>query len=94
MTEDQVVRLTAFVHGRVQGVGFRWFTRAKALELGLAGRATNLPDGRVEVVAEGRQPQVNGLLEWLRHGSTPGRVDAVVERWGPPRWDLKGFDCR
>ena len=47
------VRLTAWVHGAVQGVGFRWWTRARALELGLVGTATNLDDGRVEVVAEG-----------------------------------------
>ena len=47
------VRLTAFVRGEVQGVGFRWWTRARALELGLAGFASNLPDGRVQVVAEG-----------------------------------------
>ena len=46
-------RLTASVRGRVQGVGFRWWVRARALELGLVGTATNLPDGRVEVVAAG-----------------------------------------
>ena len=43
--------------GRVQGVGFRWWTRARALELGLTGWARNTQDGRVEVVAEGsRRP--------------------------------------
>ena len=49
------VRMTAWVHGRVQGVGFRWWTRCRALELGLVGHAANLSDGRVEVVAEGPQ---------------------------------------
>ena len=49
------VRLTAWVHGRVQGVGFRWWARSQALKLGLRGSATNLPDGRVEVVAEGEE---------------------------------------
>ena len=38
-------RMTAFVHGSVQGVGFRWWTRSRALELGLAGHATNMADG-------------------------------------------------
>ena len=47
-----LVRLTAFVRGRVQGVGFRWWVRARALELGLAGYAGNLPEGRVEVLAQ------------------------------------------
>ena len=46
------VRLTAWVHGRVQGVGFRWWTRSRALELGLTGYAANRPDGRVQVVAQ------------------------------------------
>ena len=45
------VRLTARVRGLVQGVGFRWFARTRALDLGLVGSAENLPDGRVLVVA-------------------------------------------
>jgi acylphosphatase len=43
-------RLTAWVEGRVQGVGFRWWVRSRALELGLTGFAENLADGRVKVV--------------------------------------------
>ena len=85
------VRLTAFVSGQVQGVGFRWWTRARALELGLVGTATNLADGRVEVVAEGPQEAVEALLGALRGGATPGRVDAVVERLTPARGGLRGF---
>ena len=85
------VRLTAFVKGRVQGVGFRWWTRARALELGLVGSATNLDDGRVEVVAEGPEPALRALLELLRGGQTPGRVDVVAERWGSARGLNDGF---
>ena len=44
-------RLTAWVHGHVQGVGFRWATRVRALELGLTGYAKNYADGRVLVIA-------------------------------------------
>jgi acylphosphatase len=83
------VRLTAFVKGRVQGVGFRWWTRARALELGLVGTATNLDDGRVEVVAEGPEPACRQLLELLPQG--PGRVSFVADRWGPARGDMTGF---
>lgn len=79
------VRMTAFVRGRVQGVGFRWWTRARALELGLAGSASNLDDGRVEVVAEGSRYSCEALLGLLRSGGTPGRVEAVVEQWSPAR---------
>ncbi len=86
-----VERLTAWVHGRVQGVGFRWFTRARALELDLVGHATNHPDGRVMVVAEGPRPALEQLLAWLRSGDTPGEVRLVVDSWDPARGDLDGF---
>lgn len=84
-------RLTAWAHGRVQGVGFRWWVRARALELGLVGSATNLMDGRVEVVAEGPRPACERLLELLRGPGTPGRVSTVTERWSLPRGGLTGF---
>ncbi|AGF72816.1 acylphosphatase [Corynebacterium halotolerans] len=87
-------RLTAFVHGRVQGVGFRWWARSRALELGLAGSATNLNDGRVCVVAEGPRADVEKLLELLREQPStvkrPGHVDTVVEQWSGPRGE-SGF---
>ncbi|MEU1387482.1 MULTISPECIES: acylphosphatase [unclassified Nonomuraea] len=85
------VRVTAWVRGRVQGVGFRWWTRARALELGLTGWARNTDDGRVEVVAEGPQEACVKLLELLKGCDTPGRVDGVVERWSEPRGSLGGF---
>ncbi|HPY23913.1 MAG: acylphosphatase [Actinomycetota bacterium] len=72
------VRLTAWVHGHVQGVGFRWWTRSRALELGLNGYAANQPDGRVLVVAEGPRPACERLLQLLRGAGTPGSVDTVV----------------
>ena len=85
------VRLTAWVRGRVQGVGFRWWTRTRALELGLVGTATNLEDGRVEVVAEGPEDACRALLEALRSADAPGRVAGVTERWSEPRGGLAGF---
>ncbi|WP_133740596.1 acylphosphatase [Actinorugispora endophytica] len=88
------IRLTAWVRGRVQGVGFRWWVRSRALELGLTGAATNLVDGRVEVVAEGERAVCERLLALLRSGRTPGRVDSVVERWANHRGSFTGFDER
>ncbi|MGY6650909.1 acylphosphatase [Amycolatopsis sp. TRM77291] len=85
------IRLTAWVHGRVQGVGFRWWTRSRALELGLAGSAANLADGRVEVIAEGVREHCERLLAALRSGESPGSVDHVVERWSPAKGGLRGF---
>ena len=87
------VRLTATVKGRVQGVGFRWWTRARARELGLGlrGSATNLDDGRVEVLAEGPELQLQALLAVLRGAGTPGRVVFVGERWSAARGLPDGF---
>lgn len=91
VTGDHVVRLTAWVSGRVQGVGFRWWAWRQAVELGLTGRATNLADGRVEVVAEGPEPACRELLARLRGSGTPGRVRAVVEQWSVAGGDLPDF---
>jgi len=85
------VRLTAWVHGYVQGVGFRWATRSRALELGLTGYASNQVDGRVLVVAQGPRQACEQLLEWLRGGSTPGRVDRVVADFAPAGEPMAGF---
>lgn len=85
------VRLTAWVRGRVQGVGFRWWTRARALELGLAGWARNTPDGRVEVVAEGEEEACARLLGLLRGDDTPGQVSGVAERWSAAKGISRGF---
>lgn len=75
------VRVRALVSGHVQGVGFRWWTRAQALAGGLAGHAKNLSDGRVEVVAEGPSPAVEALLAALIGADPPGRVDHVVTQY-------------
>ncbi|MDN3356627.1 acylphosphatase [Actinomadura sp. DC4] len=88
---EEQTRLTAWVRGHVQGVGFRWWVRSRALELGLTGSASNLRDGRVEVVAEGTREACDDLLALLRGGRTPGMVSGVVERWTDPRGDLRGF---
>lgn len=92
-TEDSI-RLTAWVHGRVQGVGFRWWTRSTALELGLVGSARNLPDGRVEVVAEGPRELCERLLAKIRSGESPGWVTTVVDQWSDMRGGLDGFTER
>jgi acylphosphatase len=88
------VRLTAWVHGGVQGVGFRWWTRSRALELGLTGYAANQADGRVLVVAQGPREAGEKLLQLLDGGDTPGRVDNVVADWSPPQEQIRGFSER
>lgn len=72
-------------------MGFRWWTRSRALELGLVGTAINKPDGRVEVIAEGPRANCERLLTLLRGTAAPGRVRHVSERFGAPRGSLVGF---
>lgn len=85
------VRLTAWVRGHVQGVGFRWWTRVRARELGLAGWARNLDDGRVEVVAEGDRERCAQLLALFESGHPPGRVAGVTVLWGEARGEVGQF---
>ena len=73
---DEQTRMTAWVHGHVQGVGFRYWTKTQALELGLLGYAANQPDGRVRVVVEGDQVG-SVLLEGRGAGGGP-TASAVV----------------
>lgn len=88
---ESPVRLTALVSGQVQGVGFRWWTRCRALELGLVGQAANLPDGHVRVSAEGSRGDCERLVELLRGGGAPGVVEEVRAHIGPPEGGFTGF---
>ena len=67
----------AFVSGRVQGVGFRFFARRAAESESVAGWARNLPDGRVETLVEGEDGAVDRYLSKIRRGPVGGRVDDV-----------------
>ena len=76
-------RVVALVSGSVQGVGYRWFVRGRATAAGLAGSATNLPDGRVEVVLEGADAAVGAVLVDLQGTQAPGAVTRVDVRDEP-----------
>ncbi|WP_270693071.1 MULTISPECIES: acylphosphatase [unclassified Aeromonas] len=58
----------------MQGVGFRYFTRERALQLGLRGHAYNLEDGSVEILISGPAQGVQMMLGWLEHGPRTARV--------------------
>jgi acylphosphatase len=79
---DQV-RTVAMVSGHVQGVGFRYFVRGLAIDVGVSGSARNLPDGRVEVVLEGAPPAVRSVVGQLDGPRAPGRVTRVDVRTEP-----------
>ena len=83
--------LHAFVSGRVQGVGYRAWTRRTAKELGLKGFVRNLPDGRVEVYAEGEEEALKELLSELYKGPLFARVSGVEYQFTEPRGEYEDF---
>jgi len=93
MVEDYC-RAHIYVRGRVQGVFFRATMRDVAEELGVSGWVRNLPDGRVEAVAEGPCEAVKKLIEWAHRGPPLARVERVDVVWEPYRGEYRGFRIR
>lgn len=70
-------RVKILVSGRVQGVYFRVFTQNKAKHFNIKGSVRNLPDGRVEIVAEAEHPAIEKFIKWCHKGPITARVDQV-----------------
>lgn len=89
-------RVRARVRGRVQGVAYRASTRQEARRLGLAGWVTNLPDGSVELEAQGDPAVVATLLAWCEHGPPSAQVTGVevTEIEPDPRVGNLAFEIR
>ena len=87
-------RVLARISGRVQGVGFRFFARETANEFGITGYVRNLPDGSLEVVAEGEEDVLKEFLEMLRDGPRSARVTDIQVSWGPPSDEYDRFSVQ
>jgi acylphosphatase len=85
---DEVIRVRAVVHGRVQMVGFRAFVIHHAGDAGLSGTVRNEPDGTVETVLEGPRSDVERMLELLRQGPSHARVEGVDIEYAAPTGTL------
>ncbi len=83
--------LQATVHGRVQGVFFRAFVERWAEALKLTGYVRNLPDGTVEVRAEGERQNLERLVSYLKLGPRHARVNKVVTGWGEYTGSFRDF---
>jgi acylphosphatase len=90
---DERERVRVHVSGKVQGVFFRDSARQKARELGVAGWAENLPDGRVELVAEGPPEAMRALVDWAREGPEFASV-SDVEVYDEDPEGISGFEAR
>lgn len=93
-SEGEKKRLHAIVDGSVQGVGFRMFVVTYAQTFGLTGWVRNTYDGRVEVLAEGTQQQLDQLLDKLRMGPRSAFVTEVQKDWQPATGEFSRFDVR
>jgi acylphosphatase len=94
MSETKLFRLHAYVKGRVQGVGFRYFVLQSAEGLDLTGWVRNLRDGRVEVMAEGAHEDLNRLLVALRKGPISADVRDVDYEFTEGKGEFEGFRVR
>jgi len=88
-----MIRRRLIVHGRVQGVGFRYSLARQAQSRGVAGSAANRPDGDVEVVLEGEQEAVESLVRWCEEGPRGAVVERVDVSDEQPE-GLRGFATR
>jgi acylphosphatase len=87
-------RLTAEVHGRVQGVGYRQFVQSQARRLGIHGWVRNRRDGSVELEAEGPRSALQRFWELVRRGPPAARVERVDVTWGPYTGQYNEFEVR
>jgi acylphosphatase len=88
------LRLHLLISGRVQGVFYRQSTVDAAAQLGLRGWVRNLPDGRVEALAEGEREALEALLAFCRRGPPAASVEGVEATWGEAEGGLGPFAIR
>ncbi len=91
---QQTSSLHLRISGRVQGVFYRASTQREARSLGLQGWVRNLPDGRVELVAEGPRPALEALVHWCGDGPSAAEVTGLEEAWGEATGTFSAFTIR
>jgi acylphosphatase len=84
-------RVTVFYSGRVHGVGFRVTVRQLACGYDVTGTVRNLPDGRVELIAEGLRPELEAFLTGIDESDLSGFITKKHETWAAAQRNLKGF---
>jgi acylphosphatase len=85
-------RLNIFYSGRVQGVGFRYTAKTDAAGFEIHGRVRNLPDGRVELIAEGARAELEAFRAALRAAGLAGFIRDESVEWGDAQNEFNGFD--
>ena len=89
-----MVRRHLLISGVVQGGGYRWSCQRAAKGIGVTGWVRNLPDGRVEVVAQGTKEQVEQLIQWCYRGPEEARVSDIAVAYEETAGDFQDFGIR
>ncbi len=84
-------RVHLIIHGRVQGVAFRYSAEDVANRVGVAGWVRNLHNGTVEIIAEGQRSELEELIKWCQHGPSLARVTDVEVDWQEPTGEFERF---
>ncbi|MEP1214894.1 MAG: acylphosphatase [Marinobacter sp.] len=87
-------RLTMLISGKVQGVYYRASAAKKATELDITGYARNLPDGRVEIIAEGSQAALVSFRQWCNDGPPAADVDTIHAEESSATGEFTSFEAR
>ena len=87
-------QIKIIVSGKVQGVGFRYFTHQKASELGINGYVQNLTNGNVKIIAVGKSEQIETLITWAKSGSPSAAVDNLDIESIQADYQYQGFEIR
>ena len=93
-SKEKLGRVHIFISGLIQGVFFRANTQKKAEDLGITGWVKNVPDGRVEIVAEGERQKVEDLIEWAKKGPLIARVDNLDIEWQEYVGEFDSFETK
>lgn len=94
MEKENNARLHATVHGKVQGVNFRYFVSENARRLGVTGWVRNRFNGNVEVLAEGKRKNLDTLIIYLHQGSSSSQVTKVDHEWQKASGEFNSFRVR
>lgn len=85
-------RIHVFYSGRVQGVGFRYTAKTTAMGFEVTGTVRNLPDGRVEMVAEGTREELEAFLQAIRDAGLGGFIRDEQVSWSSTTGEFRGFE--
>jgi acylphosphatase len=84
--------MTVFYSGRVQGVGFRYTVKSLTPGFEVTGTVRNLPDGRVELVAEGDRAELDAFRQAIRESGLGRLIQREDELFGPAQGEFRGFE--